>query len=116
MIRYTPGANAAAGVNAAKRLFGEKYDRVRHLTKLLRDMDTEQSEIVATIFASWNDLLLSGDDVADEEIIDDVRTRWHERKARFPKARLQKALQWMRANSIVPTGRGVRTRRGSQKV
>jgi hypothetical protein len=112
MIRYQPGANVKAGVDAAKRLFGTKYGQLRALIDLLRDMDTEQVEIVATLYASWNDLLLKGEPPSDDEIIDDVRTHWHERKKRFTKQRLQAALGWMRGKNLVPKGVGRRTRRG----
>ncbi len=73
-------------------------------------MKTEQAEIVATLYAAWNDMLIAGKSPEDQEIICEVRENWHECKKRFTENRLQTALDWMREKGLVPKGLGVRTR------
>ena len=84
------------------------------LLRLVRRATTEQCEIVATLFAAWNDLVLEGAEFSDDDILREVRTNWHESKARFDESRLRTALQWMRDKGLVPQGRG-KTTRGEEK-
>ena len=67
-------------------------------------MDSAQVEIVATLFACWNDLLGHGEQPEDERIIADFYA-WSESKASYERERLQRALAWMREKGVVPTGR-----------
>jgi len=80
------------------------------LLELMRPLNTERSEIVATLFAAWNDLILAGLPFADEDILHEVRSNWHESKERFDEDRLRRALQWMRDQGLVPRGLGRATR------
>lgn len=66
----------------------------------------EQAEIMATLSAAWNDLLLDGGSLTDTEIINKVLTSWHESRERFKAPRLQRTLEWMRKKNLVPVGHG----------
>ena len=84
----------------------KELDRV--LT-LFADRNTEEAEIIATLFAVWNDFLIDGISPDDAQIIKEVRENWHESKARFSPAELTKWLNWMRSNRLVPKGIGSQT-------
>ena len=79
------------------------------LFELFADKNTEEAEIIATLYAAWNDFLIEGQAPEDEQIIKEVRENWHPRKARFTPEELQKYLGWLRRNHIVPQGRLPRT-------
>ena len=97
-------------------MLGDKTAEVDRIIKLFLPMDTEQAEIVATLYACWNDFLAKGVAPADEEIIEDFYT-WDESKRRIARWRLESALNWMRDHSLVPTGRGkVTSRRGANAL
>ncbi|WP_259016800.1 restriction endonuclease subunit S [Emticicia fluvialis] len=66
----------------------------------------EQAEIVATLFAGWNNLLLEGKLPTDEEIVYESRENWSERKLKIERERFFKALQWMKEHNYIPEGRG----------
>lgn len=70
---------------------------------------TEQVEIIATLFAVWNDFLLDGIQPTDEQIIREMRENWHERKARFSPSELAQWLDWLRKEQFIPKGQGPRT-------
>ena len=72
---------------------------------LFARMDADQAEIVATLYAIWNDLLQSSTQTTDDAIIADFYG-WHEDKSRFPEDRLRRALDWMRTEGLVPSGAG----------
>jgi hypothetical protein len=41
---------------------------------------TRQAEIVATLYAAWNNLLLDGQQPNDEAIVSEAREQWHKDK------------------------------------
>lgn len=93
---------------SAKEILGTDYDSIQLLVKKFAALDTDQAEIIATLFACWNDLLLDDVVVSDDMVIREFLL-WHSRKARFPKTRLRKALSWMKLNKVVPKGIGQHT-------
>ncbi|ACE85359.1 restriction endonuclease subunit S [Cellvibrio japonicus] len=80
-----------------------------HLIYSLADKTTEQVEIIATLFAVWNDFLIDGIQPTNEQIITDLRENWHESKARFSPAELKQWLDWLRKENLVPRGLPPRT-------
>lgn len=83
-----------------------EFDR---LIYALAGKKTEEVEIIATLFAVWNDFLIDGVQPTDTQIISDVRENWHERKARFTPAELGRWLDWLRRENIIPQGLPPRT-------
>jgi type I restriction enzyme S subunit len=98
-----PAAKAEALMTAGQRT---EFDR---LIYALADKKTEEVEIIATLFAVWNDFLIDGVQPTDAQIISDVRENWHERKARFTPAELGRWLDWLRRENITPRGLPPRT-------
>ncbi len=84
--------------------------RVERIAQLFRNFNTDQSEIVATLYACWNDFLIRKRKPSDAQIVDEFLHRWSPQKARFSETRLLKALAWMRTNDIQPQGAGKPTR------
>jgi len=109
-IRYQPGPNLREITQRAPRVLGDDAcEKIERLIQLFAEMDTDQCEIVATLYAVWNDLLLRHIDPLDASIIDEFLGHWHERKVRFSRVRLTKALRWMKTNELTPSGEGKRT-------
>ncbi|WP_193087924.1 restriction endonuclease subunit S [Advenella sp. FME57] len=98
-----PAAQAEALMSPSQK---SEFDR---LIYALADKTTEEVEIIATLFAVWNDFLIDGAQPTDEQIIFDVRENWHERKARFTPTELSQWLAWLRRENIVPQGLPPRT-------
>jgi len=78
-----------------------EFDR---LIYALADKNTEEVEIIATLFAVWNDFIIDGVQPTDERIISDLRENWHERKARFTPQELGRWLDWLRRENFIPQG------------
>ncbi|WP_204310897.1 restriction endonuclease subunit S, partial [Stenotrophomonas maltophilia] len=98
-----PAAKAEALMSPGQKT---EFDR---LIYALADKKTEEVEIIATLFAVWNDFLIDGVQPTDAQIISDVRENWHERKARFTPAELGRWLDWLRRENIIPLGLPPRT-------
>jgi hypothetical protein len=105
-VKYFPSINLPTLLRQAPETFGQKWQDIVRLIGVFRALNTEQCEIVATLYACWNDLLLEGRRASDDMIVQDFLMKWHERKRRFTKQRLINALGWMRDQKLVPKGRG----------
>lgn len=64
----------------------------------------KQPEVVSTLYAVWNNRMIQGETPPDSLLIEDFLA-WDEQKIKYSDV-LDKALGWMRANKIVPTGFG----------
>lgn len=106
MVRYKSLENLELASDFIDRHLKERTKAVRGLAEVFRPLDTDQTEIVATLFACWNDLLLRNRTVSDEQIMREFLLHWHPKKSRFTQARLNKALAWMKKQKIVPKGQG----------
>ena len=93
-------------VDKTTAILGDRLSEVDALLKLLLPMNTRQVEIVATLYAGWNNLLLSGQTPSDEEIVYESRENWHTDKLNIERDKFFKALSWMREHGLVPMGRG----------
>jgi type I restriction enzyme, S subunit len=94
---------AATRLSVAQRL---EFDR---LLNLLAQRPTVEVEIIATLFAAWNDFLIDGRAPSDDEIVQEVRENWHPSKLRFAQAELKTWLAWLRQHALVPQGKGPHT-------
>jgi type II restriction/modification system DNA methylase subunit YeeA len=109
-ITYRRGPDLEKALENARTVLGKSRSAINKLIDLFRRLDTDQCEIVATLYACWNDRIIDQKDVSDKSIVEEFLSAWHDRKRRFPPARLLKALAWMRKNRLVPTGRGGHTK------
>lgn len=85
---------------------GDRLSEVDALLKLLLPMNTRQAEIVATLYAGWNNLLLLGQTPSDEDVVYESRENWHTDKLNIERDKFFKALVWMRKHGLVPMGKG----------
>lgn len=88
-------------------LNAEDLQKIRNLIQDFMPLDKLRSEVVATLFAAWNNLLLEGKLPTDEEIVFEARENWTPEKLKIPKENFLKTLSWMRKKGYVPEGKGV---------
>jgi hypothetical protein len=112
-FKYVPGAKISDALPVAIRTMGAKKNAIDALLELFRPLDTNSCEVVATLFAAWNDLLLTGVEPTDEKIFFEARENWHPKKLNIPMQKWQRALDWMRKQNLVPKGRGRRVPRAN---
>lgn len=99
---YQPMEKAGGHREWFERYWAEARERIQRVMDLLRGLDTERCEIIATLYSAWEDLLAAGGDVADEAIVNEVLTNWHESKQAIPRDRWMGALGWMRERGLTP--------------
>ncbi len=108
-VSYRPTSIASKYKLYYQKYFSNYDAEITRIIQLFRGYTTDQAEMVATLFASWNDFIIGGKSFTDEDIVDDVLNNWNESKKRFPADSWHRALDEMRKNNIVPRGYGRRT-------
>jgi len=106
--QWAAGGGLRKRVREYEEVFAAERPEIDRIIDLFVPMDSARAEIVATLYACWNDLLAQGIEPDDSAIIEEFH-RWGEGKLRFEADRLDRALQWMREQRLNPTGRAKRT-------
>jgi len=88
--------------------FGPLAPQVDALIDLFVGLDTDEAEIVATLYAVWNDMLAAGEDVSEERLFKEFFD-WDESKHRFQGGGLRMMKAWMDSVGLVPTGKAKQT-------
>ena len=101
---WRQGRNVHLQLDEFASIFGDRAaDIDRVLGLFVPPMGPDEAEIVATLYAAWNDLVAAGTEPADDAVVEEFY-RWAPGKRQFPRERLVKALNWMRTQHLVPTG------------
>ncbi len=86
--------------------WGDVEEQIDEIVSYFHHFDAERAEIVATVYAAWNDLKIFGRPHDEDAIIREVRENWHPRKREIEESRWRTALRWMKDEGLVPTGFG----------
>lgn len=104
---YTQGRSIDSLINKTQNCLEAKNEILATLLKLIVPMKTQQAEIVATVYAAWNNLIIQGAKFTDENIVTEARENWREEKLKIPSEKFFKAIEWMRKNELlIPKGNG----------
>jgi len=93
-------------IERSRAALGEHCVEVDRLLRWMLPLNVKQAEIVATVFAAWNNLLLDGNQPTDEEIVYEARENWHPNKLKIERWKFFAAVQWLRKRERVPHGKG----------
>lgn len=108
--KYVALAKAGGHTQYFDRYWSDRRSGFDALMKTLEPMTTEQAEIVATLYAAWNDFLIDGTAVTDDALVAEVMNNWHPDKDKITEQQWRAAIPWMRQHGLVPTGYGAHTR------
>jgi type I restriction enzyme S subunit len=106
---YVPMEKAGGHEQYFGRYWSGYSAALTDLIELLRPMKTRQAEMIATLYAAWNDFLINGKIPTDKEIVEEVLTNWHQVKQEIPEKDWYKNLAFMREKGLVPRGYGTAT-------
>jgi type I restriction enzyme S subunit len=110
MVRYhVIGKKGSHTADLREWLGKDRFNKLDRLIRSLSDLKTHSAEAIATLYAVWNDALIDGQPLTDEQIIC-AFFGWHPKKREnFRPDELPHWLDWMRRYGIVPTGVGPKT-------
>jgi type I restriction enzyme S subunit len=92
--------------------------RITEVLNLLGNAKTRQCEIVSTLYAAWNALLIDKQAIDDATILHEASSakRWHKSKEKIEPEIWKSALQWMKDKGLVPVGYGKHTRHNAESI
>ncbi|WP_076592967.1 restriction endonuclease subunit S [Herminiimonas arsenitoxidans] len=93
-------------VAQTKQMLGDRCADLDRLLQLMLTMDMRTSELLATVYAAWNNLLLLQKSVDDEGIVLEARENWHPDKKKIPRSEFFDMIAWIKQKNIIPLGRG----------
>jgi type I restriction enzyme S subunit len=106
--RVTKYRGFDALLERTRQALGPHAARVDNLLKLMLPMSTQHAEVVSTVYAAWNNLLLQRASITDETIVSEARENWHQAKLAIPRQNFFSTIRWMRKKNLTPLGRGKR--------
>jgi type I restriction enzyme S subunit len=96
--------NYKRGLEDAKRETQNHSKEIDKIIDLLLPMNSEEAEIVATVYAAWNNLIAKSELVNDEAIVRAAREDWHPAKMDISRHKFFDAVALLRARKIIPSG------------
>ena len=108
-VSYTPTKEAGKYRAYYDKYFSAYNTEIERIIGIFKPYNTDQAEVIATLFAAWNDAIIDGKTFTDEDIVDDVLNNWHDSKQRFPRDMWLRAMGEMRKNNLIPNGYGKKT-------
>lgn len=108
-VSYAPTNDVDKYKKYYAKYFSEYNSEIERIIDVFRNYTTEQAEIIATLFAAWNDAIIDKKQFTDDDIVDAVLNNWHESKKRFPRQVWLRAMNEIRKNHIIPKGYGKHT-------
>lgn len=92
-----------------------KREEIERIINLFVPLTREKSEVIATVYAAWNDLLLEGKIPDEEMIVTEARENWHPDKLKIERKKFFEAIEWLIENKLVPKGVGKHTLKKSSQ-
>jgi len=105
-VKYSPSKDMENYKTYYKKYYSEFDGEIERIINIFRPLSTDQAEIFATLYASWNDFIIGGNAFAYEDIVSDVLNNWHDSKKRFSKDTWLNAIEQMIQLELVPKGYG----------
>ena len=113
-VSYVPTKDSSKYKKYYDKYFSSYDQEITRIINFFKDYDADQAEIIATLFAAWNDFLIDHKQFSDEELVDEVLNNWNDSKKRFSRDIWLGAIAQMRESDIVPKGYGKHTVRKSE--
>lgn len=101
---FSKGEKHDKSLNTYNIFSDKELERVNTLINYFKRSDYEQPEIIATLYAVWNNRKIKQEPITDDLLKEDF-LNWDTQKIKY-KDRLDKALNWMREYNFVPDGWG----------
>jgi hypothetical protein len=104
------GKNLKEGLSFVGDALGKRSNDVAKFIEQFKKLDTDQIELVATVYAAWNDLLISKKEPTVDAVAKEVLERWHpSKKKKFDVTKVANCMKWIQKQGFVPRGKGKRT-------
>ena len=85
--------------------FAPVQQQLKKIFDLLYQTTEAEAEVIATLYAVWNNRIIEKRTASDEELIQDFY-KWSDRKLRYTEGQILVGLQWLKEYDMTPRGFG----------
>ncbi|GHV26186.1 hypothetical protein AGMMS4952_05690 [Spirochaetia bacterium] len=110
-ISYRPTKEKDKYKQYYNKYFNQYNREIERIIAIFKPFTMDQAEIIATLYAAWNDAIIKGENFTDKDIVRDVTNNWKDTKRRFADDVWLRAMDKMREFALVPKGYGKPTQR-----
>ncbi|TLX24349.1 hypothetical protein FE904_16910 [Chryseobacterium indologenes] len=103
-VNYIPLSGAKQINSFFTTEFKDQKENIDNLLKKFNDKPMEFCEMISTMYAVWNNRLIKGEIIDDEELKKDFLA-WDAQKIKFLD-KLDYSIEWIKKEGLVPTGFG----------
>lgn len=104
--RFKAGDNVGSLIKQYPAYFREKGKDITFVLQLLKDKTTHEAELIATLYAVWNNRLIKKLPVKERELVSDF-FNWSPKKTEeFQEQEISAAYKWMKEVKLIPQGFG----------
>lgn len=89
-----------------KKYYSNYDNQIEDIIEKVKNYSTDKSEMIATLYASWNDFIIKNEEISDLKIVKDVRENWNDSKKRFNEQKWLDVLEEMKQIKLTPKGNG----------
>lgn len=100
-LKYRPLENAGQHKRDFERYFSWQQEKIYWLIETFRKTKSATIEIIATLFACWEELINERKSITDEMLLEKFYN-WSEFKEKYSKNEVLKQRDWMIENSLIP--------------
>jgi type I restriction enzyme S subunit len=109
-VKYMPNRSIEYK-SVLKEQFGDGWETVQKVVNEMADKDSQHAEVLATVYAAWNDLMIFGKEPSEEKILNEVLNHWPgEEKQKIPESAWRRGIKKLERLGIAPAGFGKPTR------
>lgn len=94
--------------------FAPVQEQLNKLFQLMYQTSEAESEIIATLYAVWNNRIIEGKTVKDNQLLEDFY-QWSDRKLQYTKEQVFMGLRWLKENQMEPKGFGKLIKKAQNK-
>jgi len=103
--KYEPGAAIGELTKDYSKYFRDKADKIQFILKNLHNRDTNDCELIATIYAIWNNYIIETKELNADDLVVEVYG-WATGKDKFERATILSTWASMKKDGLVPVGFG----------
>jgi hypothetical protein len=100
-LKYQPLEKAGQHKTDYERFFSGEKDKISWLIETFKKAKTDRVEIIATLFACWEELLKEKREVSDDSLMTQFFL-WSPDKQKFTERQVKTEIPWMIENNLVP--------------
>lgn len=99
--KYKPLAKVGGHKEWYERYFSSQMEDIQWIIDTFRPLKTADTEIIATVYACWKELLVTGQGVSEHDLIKNFYG-WSDHKKEFTELQIRNAISWMQEKGIFP--------------